>query len=133
MHGEVFQLNSVGDRRRSAPASAPSSGCASSNADGEVVGAPFGPFTAADDGTVDATHPGRGDRRRCSPGRDDGLPRDASGSRRSALGFEDDGPLGSGFWAAPDGEPAGSAAVAAVPDEPVLENSFVSCGLGQAR
>ena len=117
LRGEVFQMP---DRR----------GVAAQfrlrvvDANGEPTSAPFGPFTAAEDGTVDETLPASATAA-LRPTRATNW-RETVRIELLGAGFEDDGPLGSGFWAAPDGEPAGSAAITAVPDEPVLENSFVS-------
>ena len=123
IHGKVFQLRSVGtDTQRSGVAA--QFRLRIVGADGEPTAPPFGPFTAAADGTVDETLPASATAA-LKPTRATNW-RETVRIELLGAGFEDDGPLGSGFWAAPDGEPAGSAAIAAVPDEPVLENSFVS-------
>jgi immune inhibitor A len=117
LRGEVFQLpdrRGVGAQFRLRVV----------DASGEPTSAPFGPFTAAEDGTVDETLPAAATAA-LRPGRATNW-RETVRIEMLGAGFEDDGPLGSGFWAAPDGEPVGSAAITAVPDEPVLENSFVS-------
>jgi M6 family metalloprotease-like protein len=116
VHGEVYKLQSVGTdtQKTGAP------GQFRLRANGEA----FGPFTANDDGTFDATIPAAATQD-LHPGR-------ATGYRQTirieflGLGVDDDGVTGSGFWSAPDGEPAGAATVSVVPDELVLENSFVS-------
>jgi M6 family metalloprotease-like protein len=123
LRGEVFQL-------RSGATATERDGVGAQfrlrvvDANGEPTAAPFGPFAAAEDGTVDETLPASATAA-LKPTRATNW-RETVRIEMLGAGFEDDGPLGSGFWAAPDGEPAGSAAITAVPDEPVLENSFVS-------
>ena len=68
--------------------------------------------------------PGSSDRRPGSRPRD-GLPRDLR-SRRSALGFEDDGPRGADSGRRPTASRRGRPRPSPPPDGPVLENSFVS-------
>ena len=123
--GEVFAAALGRDRHAAHRRAAPSSGCGWSTPTASRPRALRPRSPPPSDGTVDETAARLGHVR---PG---GRAAPRAGARRcgsscSARGFEDDGPLGSGFWAAPDGEPAGSAAITAVPDGPVLENSFVS-------
>ena len=81
-------------------------------------------ITAASDGGVDATIPGSATAG-LDPGRETNY-RDTVSLQLVDAAYEDPNPLNGGTWGAKDGTSAGSATVSVPPDEPVLENSFVS-------
>ena len=86
----------------------------------------YGPFTAADDGSVTATLPGAATAG-LAPGRDTDY-RETVALELVDATYDDPDPVagGGGAWGAPDGTPAGRAEVSVTPTELVLTNAFTS-------
>ncbi len=111
--GTIVEL--AGPRDSKGPGVAATFSLRTADADGNTIGT-FGPYTAADDGSVEVTLPGEAT---------EGVEPDASTDFREVLGLELVN-ASYGDTQTPDGAPAGAVGVVAPPTGPILENSFVS-------